>query len=101
MTSAQKSGITPKPQTRRTSSFVPPTRPDGSLLQPVPEKFYLGGTQDHGNGQTQSQTAAGLESEKIQAGEIDFQALAMKHAGFAKILKKNGQVDFSEPESVK
>lgn len=39
-------------------------------------------------------------NENIYKDDIDFAALALTDATFAKVLKSNGQLDFSNPESV-
>ncbi|KPI40832.1 putative methyltransferase-like protein C27D7.08c [Cyphellophora attinorum] len=91
-----------------TSTFtLPELNADGSLVHPLPPNFYSnGGSRVHGAGDDDDDDDANVSTDgssmsRTQPGEIDFRALARKHEGFAKVLKKNGQVDFADPESVK
>lgn len=91
-----------------TKTFTTPAvNPDGSLVHAVPANFYSGASDgrelgdDDGNDDAEITCTNSGTAGITKPGEVDFRTLARKHEGFAKVLKKNGQVDFGDPESVK
>lgn len=77
------------PSTKPISS--PEVDSNGALIRPVPHDIYSISTASSSTDPTGKPTDS----------PIDFRALALQHHAFAACLKKNGQLDFTDPESVR